>query len=161
MLFNKNIKVYTFSLNKMNFDIIYDELLILMDECDKASNIFYEDILNHPKMKDKVIIYPKNKDIWNFNIEFIRPLGCVHKIYGMSISYPYNLLGEKCDEDFPSTIKTTLLGLIPINSNKDEADIISSDNNIYLNVSYFPRNDLNSLIEDILRISNYLSKELN
>ena len=116
-------------------------------------NTFYEDILNHPKMKEmehKVIIYPKNKDIWNFNIELIRPLGCVHKIYGMSISYPYSLLGKECDEDFPSTIKIELLGLNLLNSN--EAEIINTPH-----VSYFPRNDMNDLIEYIFRISNNFS----
>lgn len=134
-------------------------------ECARAAHILYQRFSNHPKIKDmedKITIAPKDDEIWNFRIEFIRPLGCVHEIYGMSISYPSDLLGnrgKKYNEGFPSTIETALLGTMP-NNDIFKSLIIYDENCGYENVIYFPRNDLDGLIEHVIRISNYLSTPL-
>lgn len=134
-------------------------------ECARAAYILYQRFSNHPKikdMKDKITIPPKDDEIWNFRIVFNRPLECVHEIYGMSISYPPDLLGNrgrKYNEGFPSTIETALLGIMP-NNDIFKSRIIYDENCGYENVIYFPQNDLDGLIEDVIRISNYLSTPL-
>ena len=77
----------------------------------------------------------------------------------MSISYPPDLLGNrgrKYNEGFPSTIETALLGIMP-NEDIFNARITYDENCGYENVIYFPENDLDGLIEEVIRISNYLS----
>ena len=129
-----------------------------LTQCINASNSLYDDICNRPEILGKVKFAPKERDTRFFRLEFIRPKKCVHRIYGLSISFPTDAMGNrglKYGEGFPSTIETTLLGEIPQYSDIFDADSIYDENCGYSDVCRFF--DTNSLVEEIVRISNYLS----
>ena len=129
----------------------------LIINCSRATKDLYVRINNNHNLKDKVK-FIKNKGSGHFSIEFIRPANCVNmNIYGMSIAYPIDTIGNqysKYDEHIPSTIETVLLGKIPNNSTIYEADIIYDDNCGYVDNKRFLSDE--SLIEEIIRVYNYL-----
>jgi hypothetical protein len=138
-------------------------IVISMNQCFRSSNTLYESIRIRPEIQDKVKFAPNNKDINTFRIEFIRPEGCVHGIYGLSISYPYDAIGNRGSnygEGFPSTIETAILGEIPQNLDIFHANFINDKNCGYQDVCHFYDNNVDALVEEIIRISNYLLSPL-
>jgi len=78
----------------------------------------------------------------------------------MSIAYPSDAMGNrgsKYGEGFPSTIETAILGEIPQNSDIFHANLINDEICGYFDVCRFYDNDIEGLVEEIVRISNYLS----
>jgi len=67
-------------------------IMLSIAQCSTASNSLYENIRFRPEIRDKVKFAPNRSEVCNFWIEFIRPEGCVHGIYGLSIAYP-----PRCD----------------------------------------------------------------
>lgn len=65
--------------------------------------------------------------------------------------------GSKYGEGFPSTIETAILGEIPQNSDIFHANLINDEICGYFDVCRFYDNDIEGLVEEIVRISNYLS----
>jgi hypothetical protein len=63
--------------------------------------------------------------------------------------------GLKYGEGFPSSIETRLLGKIPQKSDIFDAKLIYDENCGYSDVCRF--SDTDALVEEIIRISNYLS----
>ena len=138
-------------------------MLLSMAQCTAASNALYGRFRTIPEIQDKVKIAPNNSEVHTFRVEFIRPEGCEHGIYGMSISYPSDAMGNrgsKYGEGFPSTIETALLGEIPQNKDIFHAELLYDENCGYDDVRRFYDDDINGLVKEIIRISNYLSSSL-
>ena len=139
-------------------------MLRSIKQCCVASDSLYERIRYRPEIKDKVKIAPKKNDDHSFRVEFIRSEGCVHGIYGISIEYPPNAIGNrgsKYGEGFPSTIETRILGKIPENSDIFNANPINDDvRSFYDDVRSFYDDDIEGLVKEIVRISDYLSTPL-
>jgi hypothetical protein len=138
-------------------------IMLSMAQCSTASNALYERIRSRPEIQDMVKFAPNKSDVHTFRIEFIRPEGCVHGIYGLSIAYPPDAMGNrgsKYGEGFPSTIETAILGKIPQNSDIFNAKLIYDENCGYYDVRRFDDDDIEGLVEEIVRISDYLSSSL-
>lgn len=134
-----------------------------MTKCFRASNALYESIRVRPEIQDKIKFAPNNRDVHTFRVEFIRPERCVCEIYGLSISYPLDAIGNRGSaygEGYPSTIETSILGEIPPNSDILNANFIYNENCNYQDVCRFYDNNVDALVEEIIRISNYLSSSI-
>jgi hypothetical protein len=114
------------------------------------SNTVYDNIQNLPELHEKVIFSSKKRDNFNFRLMFKKPDGCKYSIYGMSFSF---VPDTECNE-------IALLGKFTENSDISKSRIIYDDNCGYSDVRYFEDHDIQGLVNEIIRIWNYLSSSL-
>ena len=127
----------------------YKSTRILCQELLSNSDITRLTRLNHVDIYDNTLF-----------IEFIRPNGCEHDVFGMMISFPVNIIGNRGSfhgEGVPSTVEIILLGKTPDNSNIFNSVFIKDKSCGYDGVRHFYEYNINCIVEEITRISDYMA----
>lgn len=150
-----------------NHDVFSLRRAILL--CNEVSSNLFDSLKKRPELEGKVI-FPEGdrSNSFCFRLRFVLPEGGTeHPIGGVSISIPPDASGNRpCDGGNPTTYELMLLALVP-----EGADFFSTASlrSVYDPFGYdeqwgmrrFYDSDVDGLVEEVLRLSNYLSLPLS
>lgn len=150
----------------MSFNVF--DFLRAVDSCKEASSKLFYLLKKSPELEGKVIFPEGDRgDSFCFRLRFVLPEGGTeHPIGGVSIAIPPDASGNRSSDGYPSTYEVILVEKVP-----EGTDFFSdaSLRSVYEPFGYdeqwgmrrFYDSDVDGLVKEILRLSNYLSLPLS